>query len=121
MSNQTRYNRILFLTTLSVYMGLVLAGSPPQVLAQVLAETSAPQIKFELKKAKFSAQVSFERVQVEKAPHFSEFFTGFNNTPAHLFDVTRYPFLNFATRSENDQNFVVTRLPRGSIDSLLTA
>src|SRR5882757_5264015 len=119
MSTQSRYNQILFLTTLSVYMGLVLAGSPPQVLAQVLAETSAPQIKLELNKAKFSAHVSFERVQLEKAPHFSESFNRFQGAAKPQFDAANYYFQNTATRAENDQNFVVTRLPRGSIDPLL--
>jgi len=118
MSNQTRYNRILFLTTFSVYMGLVLVGSPTQVLAQVLAETSAPHIKFELNKAKFSTQVSFERVPLEKAPQFSEYFS-FQNTFKPRFDAKKYNFQTTATRAKNDQIFIVTRLPRGSIDLLL--
>jgi hypothetical protein len=44
MSNQTRYNRILFLTTLSVYMGLVLMGGASPALAQAAMAKS-----FELK------------------------------------------------------------------------
>jgi hypothetical protein len=119
MSNQTRYNQMLFLTTLSVYMGLVLVGSPPQVLAQVLAETSAPHIKFEINKAKFSTQASFERVQLEKAPHFSEFFSSLHKPVKFYAGTTEYFLQDTATRAENDQNFVVTRLPRGSIDPLL--
>jgi len=120
MSKQTRYNRILFLTTLSVYMGLVLAGSPPQVLAQVLAETSAPHIKFELNKAKFAVQTSFERVSLEKAPHFSEYFGSYRRPVKLYFDSQKYTFQNTAARAENDQNFVVTRLPRAGLDPLLT-
>ena len=34
MSNQKNYNSIFFLTTLSVYLGLVLVGATPPVLAQ---------------------------------------------------------------------------------------
>jgi hypothetical protein len=44
MSNQARYNRILFLTTLSVYMGLVLMGGASPALAQAAMAKS-----FELK------------------------------------------------------------------------
>jgi len=116
MSNNKRYNQLLFLTTLSVYMGLVLVGSPPQVLA----ETSAPHVNFELNKTKFSAQTSFEAVSLEKAPHFSELFQHsllFGNARANakknVFDDRNVP-------AENDQNFIVTRLPRGSLDTLLS-
>jgi hypothetical protein len=34
MNNRKNYNSIVFLTTLSVYLGLVLVGAPPQALAQ---------------------------------------------------------------------------------------
>jgi hypothetical protein len=44
MSNQTRYNQILFLMTLSVYMGLLLAGGASPALAQAAMAKS-----FELK------------------------------------------------------------------------
>jgi hypothetical protein len=44
MSKTKSYNQIIFLTTLSVYLGLVLVGASPQVLAQA-ALTS----KFEIK------------------------------------------------------------------------
>jgi hypothetical protein len=44
MSNQTRYNQILFLTTLSVYMGLVLMGGASPALAHAALAKS-----FELK------------------------------------------------------------------------
>ena len=44
MSNSKNYNSILFLTTLSVYLGLVLVGATPSVLAQQAALTQ----KFEI-------------------------------------------------------------------------
>jgi hypothetical protein len=116
MSNNKRHNQLLFLTTLSVYLGLVLVGSPPQVLA----ETSAPHVKFELNKTKFSVQTSFESVPLEKAPHFSELFQHsflFGNTGAN---AKKNVFENRDIPAENNQNFIVTRLPRGSLDSLLT-
>lgn len=49
MSNNKSYNSILFLTTLSVYLGLVLVGASPSVLAQQAALTS-----------KFEVQTEFE-------------------------------------------------------------
>lgn len=51
MSKNKSYNSILFLTTLSVYLGLVLVGASPSVLAQQAALTS----KFEIQK-----EVEFE-------------------------------------------------------------
>ena len=44
MSNSKNYNSILFITTLSVYFGLVLVGATPSVLAQQAALTQ----KFEI-------------------------------------------------------------------------
>lgn len=44
MSKTKSYNQIIFITTLSVYLGLVLVGASPQVLAQ-----AALTNKFELK------------------------------------------------------------------------
>nr|MCU0240754.1 hypothetical protein [Pyrinomonadaceae bacterium] len=44
MSKTKSYNQIIFITTLSVYLGLVLVGASPQVLAQ-----AAITNKFELK------------------------------------------------------------------------
>ena len=47
MSKQTRYNQILFLMTLSVYMGLVLAGGASPALAQA-AMAKGFELKTEL-------------------------------------------------------------------------
>lgn len=47
MSNQTRYNQILFLMTLSVYMGLLLAGGASPALAQA-AMAKGFELKTEL-------------------------------------------------------------------------
>jgi hypothetical protein len=49
MSNSKSYNQILFITTLSVYFGLVLVGASPQVLAQA-ALTSKFDIKDQIEK-----------------------------------------------------------------------
>ncbi|CAN5522842.1 hypothetical protein BH18ACI1_BH18ACI1_08060 [soil metagenome] len=43
MTTGKNYNSIVFLTTLSVYLGLVLVGAPPSVLAQVNSVTSQRQ------------------------------------------------------------------------------
>lgn len=42
MSKQNKNNRIIFLTTLSVYLGLVLVGATPQVLAQKVKKSDEP-------------------------------------------------------------------------------
>jgi hypothetical protein len=49
MSKTKSYNQIIFLTTLSVYLGLVLVGASPQVLAQA-ALTSKFDIKDQIEK-----------------------------------------------------------------------
>lgn len=48
MSKNKSYNSILFLTTLSVYLGLVLVGASPSVLAQQAALTSKFEIQNEI-------------------------------------------------------------------------
>lgn len=47
MSNSKNYNSIVFLTTLSVYLGLVLVGATPSVLAQQAALTQKFEIQNE--------------------------------------------------------------------------
>lgn len=47
MSKNKGYNSILFLTTLSVYLGLVLVGAPPSLLAQQAALTQRFEIQNE--------------------------------------------------------------------------
>lgn len=47
MSNSKNYNSIFFLTTLSVYLGLVLVGATPSVLAQQAALTQKFEIQNE--------------------------------------------------------------------------
>jgi hypothetical protein len=49
VNNSKSYNQILFITTLSVYLGLVLVGASPQVLAQA-ALTSKFEIKDQIEK-----------------------------------------------------------------------
>jgi hypothetical protein len=49
VNNSKSYNQILFITTLSVYLGLVLVGASPQVLAQA-ALTSKFDIKDQIEK-----------------------------------------------------------------------
>ena len=48
MSNSKNYNSILFLTTLSVYLGLVLVGASPQVLAQQITFVNKFEIQNEI-------------------------------------------------------------------------
>ena len=48
MSNSKNYNSIVFLTTLSVYLGLVLVGATPSVLAQQAALAQRFEIQNEI-------------------------------------------------------------------------
>ena len=48
MSNSKNYNSIVFLTTLSVYLGLVLVGATPSVLAQQAALAQKFEIQNEI-------------------------------------------------------------------------
>lgn len=48
MSKSKSYNSILFLTTLSVYLGLVLVGASPQVLAQQITFVNKFEIQNEI-------------------------------------------------------------------------
>lgn len=48
MSNKKNHNTIYFLTTLSVYLGLVIVGASPQVLAQAQISESSQTRTFEI-------------------------------------------------------------------------
>ncbi len=49
MTTRKNYNSVIFLTTLSVYLGLVLVGAPAPILAQA-ALTSKLEIKNKIEK-----------------------------------------------------------------------
>ena len=49
MTTRKNYNSVIFLTTLSVYLGLVLVGAPAHVLAQA-ALTSRLEVKDKIEK-----------------------------------------------------------------------
>ncbi len=207
MSNCKNYNSIVFLTTLSVYLGLVLVGATPSILAQaaltrdfdikheivveddldkkpddVTAElkskTDKPDDQFIEQYAKailallkqnytsgvYSVKLDGSGVSSEFDELFNELapkvkkeltFNGFtatedkdnffskyqlklrfDNTDISSFIASFNASLNFLLREsldkpenlvikntevirENNQVFIVTRLPRGSIDSLL--
>ena len=76
------------------------------------------KVKFELSQTEFTAQVSFEAVSAEKANFLAgiyneSFAIGECNSVNNLYENTK-------ATSENNQIFIVTRLPRGSLDTLLT-
>lgn len=207
MTKGKNYNSIVFLTTLSVYLGLVLVGAPPQVLAQAaLTRNFDIQLEAEVKddldnkpenescdqlKAKtderdnqfigqyakfisglvkrgywqdYEMSATLDSLSAADLEFFEEIFPSLRKTvevdefnyelkrdkfsgkiilkPKSpdknvSFPVTAYPvslsyqlcqstdkqetviLKNTEISHENNQIFIVTRLPRGSIDSLL--
>ncbi len=75
------------------------------------------KVKFELSQTEFTVQVSFEAVSAEKA----DFLAGIYNESFAIGKCSSVNNLYENTRatSENNQVFIVTRLPRGSLDTLL--
>ncbi|NNF00525.1 MAG: hypothetical protein HKN25_16020 [Pyrinomonadaceae bacterium] len=49
MSKTRNHNTVYFLTTLSVYLGLVLVGASPQVLAQTAKQKNSQTQRFEIR------------------------------------------------------------------------
>ncbi len=71
MSNSKSYNQILFITTLSVYLGLVLVGASPQVLAQA-ALTSRIEQKEQIENVD-----DLENKPDEDSAKFADAFSGY--------------------------------------------
>jgi hypothetical protein len=168
MTNRKNYNSILFLT---VYLGLVLVGATPQVMAHAATNSlfdlrqeieykddldnkpdeSCPESKakivrqdnqgietdsFPLLREDFS--INFFDLKANKDRLFSKiifntnfdtkrltpFVLAFNqNQDSQLQKFQEFPekviYENTKVISQNKQIFIVTRLPRASIDSLL--
>lgn len=123
MTENKNHNTIYFLTTLSVYIGLVIVGSSPQVLAHAEIARNSQSHSFELG-SKTSSVFSTLKYKSKYDPKDISPFAfpgdlprGFSDrNPAKLFvGVTDNFFEIFA---ENNQVLVKTRLPRASIDSL---
>ncbi|HMS39984.1 MAG TPA: hypothetical protein PKE69_07155, partial [Pyrinomonadaceae bacterium] len=74
-------------------------------------------VKFELTQTEFTAQTTFEAISAEKA----DFLAGIYNESFAIGKCNSVNILyeNTKAMTENNQVFIVTRLPRGSIDALL--
>lgn len=154
--NRKNHNSILFLTALGVYLGLVLVGATPQVLAQA-ATTKQFAIREETgtrddldKKPDDSSSVISVRFDLEyigsflavldnlsRRGRFDLLTDTFDVTPAALLPTatdtvnpvfsTRTTPLQTATlrhkplHSVAEHTVVVTRLPRGSLDTLIAS
>ena len=179
MSNKKPQNSILVLATLGVYLGLVLAGATPQVLAsaamtrqfdvkdeiefkddldtkpdderspvatsvQIYLEdveyflenlgsltdkgkndfdvaAVEPRFSFDLDRNSFFAKIAVKNQSPERAFELAhQLDTTFDLYSTRATDKLRKTVIQLTTfRTENDQVFVITRLPRAGLTSLL--
>jgi hypothetical protein len=120
MSDKKNHNSIYFLTTLSVYLGLVIVGASPQILAQVENSRNIQTSRFEL-----SSRTSDVLADLEKRSGFERQ----NVLPFTFFGGSASPQITWKTQAfggqtvepsretfaENDQIFVISNLPRASL------
>ena len=172
MSKSKSYNSVLFLTTLSVYLGLVLVGASPQILAQQITFVNKFEIQNEIEfeddldkkpeddespdkkishNANYGENPLFAKNEEILSAYIENAFEQTNCTNENCFKQTsgidKFPTIfiaadksfnfpltshDFALKSakkstvhsteifsENNQVFIITRLPRGSLDALL--
>jgi hypothetical protein len=154
MTNRKNYNSILFLT---VYLGLVLVGATPQVLAHAATNSffdlrNEIEFKDDLDTKPDDIFTEIELGSEEKSNYFfnrsndiedekfvadgitfrtnfpvrEDGFADLNlsyrpNLQSRIFqsEPQKVVYENTKITSQKNQIFIVTRLPRGSIDSLL--
>lgn len=120
MSNKKNHNTIYFLTTLSVYLGLVIVGASPQVLAQAKISESSQSRSFEISTKTNSV---FPDLKLKSQFHYDNVlpfaFLGnanFSNrvwiSPTAVYKSTN---LHSEIIAVNNQVFTVPILPRASI------
>ena len=115
---KTNPNKIHLLTTLSVYIGLVLVGSSPQVLAQAKTASGAHTHQFEVnvKTNNVFAKLKIQtRIETEDIIPFETVARRERKDSVRTADLKGYRGKYGEIRSENDQVSVVTNLPRASI------
>ncbi len=120
MIKNKNHNSFYFLTTLSVYLGLVIVGASPQVLAQAkpLNNSHAPSFEIHVKSnsviSELKFKADFERQDVSP---FSV-FNGLGKSSFMLIAANTgesYQNLYSQISAENNQVFVITNLPRASL------
>lgn len=120
MSNKKNHNTIHFLTTLSVYLGLIVVGASPQVLAQAKLAQQTQSNSFEISRKtnsvfseiKFKTQFEFEDILPFAFSGNSKFDKSIWHLQANFQNSANLHSEIFA---ENDQVFTVSILPRASI------
>ncbi len=120
MSNKRNHNTIYFLTTLSVYLGLVIVGASPQVLAQAEFSQNSQSRSFEIStetnnvftKLKLKKQFQYQDV----LPYVFVSSSTFNNRLwTSQTSVYNSANLHAEIVSINNQIFTTPILPRASI------
>lgn len=88
-------------------------------LSDYIEESKSGKIKFEANSADFSLKISFSK---SNATQFAEFLNQNFSASSVLAEnnLTKQVYENTKATSENNQVFIITRLPRGSLDAFLT-
>lgn len=120
MTKAKNHNTVYFLTTLSVYLGLVLVGASPQVLAQAETAKNSQTQRFEIRtnsssviaKLKFKSQYETQEILP---------FSYFGSSPRSLERSNSFS-VNGSVKIrenidffENNQVFTVSNFPRASL------
>ena len=120
MSDKRNHNTIYFLTTLSVYLGLVFVGASPQVLGQAKVSQNSQSSSFEFTTRAENLFADLQTNQVLDQQDIVPFdlsgriFTNRTVWKAQSFNQTQNSFVQ-KEFFPNDQVFVILRLPRASI------
>jgi hypothetical protein len=120
MSNKKNHNTVYFLTTLSVYLGLLVVGASPQVLAQAKLSQNSSSHSFEARtntnnafsELKFKTQFELDEVLPFASAGNSTFSNRIWTLAAKVQSSTD---LHTEVLTGNNQVFTVSILPRASI------
>lgn len=119
MSDKKNHNTIYFLTTLSVYLGLVVVGASPQMIA-IENFQNVQSTRFEI-----SSRTNDVLADLEKTSNFERqdilpfTFFGVSNSYKTTWNAKTFPPQTIKPTkenlAENNQVFVITNFPRASI------
>jgi len=120
MERTTNHNSIYFLTTLSVYLGLVLVGASPQILSQAKIASDAQTRVFEFSTRSGNSLSRLKHTRKFQSDHTLSFpFAVMARFPVrrdvHASVCAETAQGIFENIAPNDQVFTLPRLPRASI------
>ncbi|MCB1025325.1 MAG: hypothetical protein KDB79_13100 [Acidobacteria bacterium] len=120
MNKNKNHNTIYFLTTLSVYLGLVFVGASPQALAQTTLAKNSHSQTFKINAQTENALSKLQYKTAFEHKHILPFsiFTASKKPGAagvSASELVRFSLLHDQIISQNDQIFVISNLPRASI------